>query len=203
MGKLLMIGFAITLVALAARAILKTLREIKQNETNRHPTESNSSLSKFKISTKGWPSAIFVKSASRKNQKYKVNLNDQKCQCGDFEESRNQFAWGDPRRFCKHMVSAVLDNSGAMSMPPVVYKILTDAREAGRGLHYDQYKIATLDGKDVIVSRSDRGEWYSVITETSSGVERFGYNILELRWAYKRTPQNAETFIDLINGWNN
>jgi hypothetical protein len=119
-------------------------------------------------------------------------------------EERREFKLGDPRRFCKHMVKAMMQNSSKQKMPKVVHKLFSDADRAGKGLYFDEYKIVTIDGLDVIISKSSDGSWYSVIVqeeEDGDGV-RYSYNPIEWRWAYNREPKDADKFIKLIDGWS-
>lgn len=165
-----------------------------------HCTRSISfSLSKVRINTASWPTAVVVKSSSTKGAQYLVDLSRQTCECMDFSGTRSRYAFGDSRRFCKHMVKAMLKQK--REMPPILRRMFDDAERAGKGLFLEEIRMTADDESGILVAKSQAGEWFSVIAESNGQLVRHGYNIAEKRWSYGRPPENESYCRRLVESW--
>jgi len=122
------------------------------------------------------------------DEKYSVNLYNMTCSCKDFEKkSRSQYAKGDLRRLCKHLIHEYKSNfglKGASNFHKFVF-------ENNQTL-YKQFKIFTLEKlpKPVIVNFESKDDWWNIFIENDKGIYKsYGYSPLDERFSYGEVPR--------------
>lgn len=189
-------GLALLVYIIAGIVAIAVFILLRRDITEKPP----SILARVRINTHSWPSEISIVSSTNRKKKYRVDLGRQECECRDFADVRAEFDYGDPRRFCKHMVKAMVAQE--RELPPVLDKLLRDAEAAGKGMFLEEVRMTDLGSSGVLVAKSPGGEWFSVLTNSGDGMTRYGYNVLEKRWSYGRPPPNAAYCRRLVESWD-
>ncbi len=143
---------------------------------------------------------VQIKSFSDKNVTYRVDLDIMRCTCGDFVEVRSEFNATDPRRLCKHLISAIFEHGTIDHLPDYSKLILTSAHEQKKGVvPYQRYVVCDIgESQAVFAVPQNNYEWLNVYARNRMGANgkpgryrRFGYSTIENRWAYGYAPPRA------------
>ncbi|MCU0589892.1 MAG: hypothetical protein MUC33_01240 [Desulfobacterales bacterium] len=156
-------------------------------------------VSAFTLKLSGSNLQTTIKSRRDKSAEYAVDLSAQTCTCPDFVETRTEFEFGDPRRFCKHMVKAAI-NADALEKSPAVFRmVFENALEMGKGLTRDALFLTEIDGSLVLISQPETGDWINVFCRNRNprkdgtySYKRFGFSLSEQRWSYGYGPPGAK-----------
>jgi len=154
------------------------------------------------------PNNYQIKSFTEKNVIYQVQLRDQSCSCPDFIEFRGRFRIGDLRRFCKHMVAAVVKSGIIKNLAQPIQIIFYSAYDQEKGVFFDEYKFTAIDESIAVISKPENDEWFSVITQIEPSpnkhgrYKRFGYNLQEDRWSNGNIPLHSNILKELMKNWD-
>lgn len=166
-------------------------------------------ISSFIIKFSGSMLETTVKSSSNESVKYAVDMCAQTCTCPDFVETRSEFEIGNPKRFCKHMVRAVVKSSSLRELPPVFQMVFKNAYEMGKGLTRDALYLTEIDGSQVLISHPENSEWINVFCRNripkkdgTYNFKRFGFNLAERRWSYGYGPPGAKILRQIFQKLN-
>ncbi len=177
-------------------------------EKKSFPEPPSCSIQPFKIRLSNAPAPSTAKSKTGAADQYSIDLSAQTCACPDFVETRSEFPHGDPRRFCKHMVNAVVNCGVLEKSPAILDLVFRNAYEMQKGLARDRLYYAEIDGSPIIVSRPESGEWVNVYCRNrvpkkdgTYSFKRFGFNLGEQRWSYGYGPPGAKILRQLFSDW--
>ena len=154
------------------------------------------------------PNNYRIKSFTEKNILYDVHLNDQSCSCPDFIEFRGRYRVGDLRRFCKHMVAAVVKSGIIKNLAEPIQLIFYSAYNQEKGIFFEEYKFAAIESSIAVISKAENDDWFSVITQIEptptkqSRYKRFGYNLQQDRWSDGDIPLHSNIFRELMKNWD-
>lgn len=126
---------------------------------------------------------------------YEVDLARQSCQCRDFEDHRNSFPIGDPRRFCCHLVTARCEHLD--DLPPFLQSLLEahDAAQAGlpNGASFAFFEI---DGRLAFYSENRDQTAYFFLTGISGTVfHEYIYDRKRKKWLNGKTPDSPDRLL--------
>ena len=138
------------------------------------------------------PSMQFEKS-------HTVNLLKHECDCAEFAFKRRYLPEGSLGRACKHMVKALDAPDIGCQIPKLdwnskLFQLVQHHSEMNRSLNpVPSWKILKAEDFDCVVSWGGDHEWAHVYAENDSGgLERYGYNLQQNRWAYGAKPPAAD-----------
>lgn len=143
---------------------------------------------------------VQIKSLSDKKVTYRVDLDIMRCTCGDFVEVRSVFNSADPRRFCKHIISAIFDHSNIDHLPDYSKLILMSAHEQQKGVvPYQRHIVCDIgESQAVFAVPQNNYEWLNIYARNRTSANgkpgryrRFGYSTIDKRWAYGYAPPHA------------
>lgn len=127
----------------------------------------------------------YIRSASGRGQ-YEIDEHDLTCDCPDFKKRRASYSKEDPRRLCKHLIAAkrVSDIEDVHEAA-----IFSDLQENFRGYHLGNCFRTKINGKTItaFLPMQPGHPWINVFIEK----DRYGYNIVEDRWAYGEAPDES------------
>lgn len=135
---------------------------------------------------------IVVDSFSEPGVSYKVDLVKMSCSCPDFVGRRSQYPVGTVTRACKHLKQELL------KLPEIrnslTYAVLED-KYFQKHYYYDP-KIP------LIVGYTKDKEWVSVFAKSGPKTfQKFGYSLLEHRWAYDTEPKDEDKILEIIHSF--
>ena len=113
------------------------------------------------------------------------------CTCADWIDRRRTKPEGSLGRACKHIVLTIFERGLYRSLPKPIWAVLNNClmRNGGTGPS-DEYIAVDVKERQFVVSYGN-GDWANVIEFRASDCERFGYNLIQKRWAYGESPKGA------------
>jgi hypothetical protein len=142
------------------------------------------------------PFSTRMKSHTRKGVFYEVDLSGPTCSCPDFRSFRQRLNAGHLTRCCKHVFRAyaLLEPSGgwpgwlgaflALSWTP-------HPQQNWQVLSIGKGWLAFRQPELVLIS-SAPNRWANVFAPDDGHYDRYGYNVIEDRWAYEIEPPASE-----------
>lgn len=125
---------------------------------------------------------------------YEVDLSGPSCTCHDWESRRSELPEGHFGRCCKHVISLLKNVPFKGEIKHFIEAFAT----TGTTPHPKKNWVASmLDGQHVYVS-SPAFEWSDILVQTKDGWERYEYNVVESRWAYKKEPSQPEPILEVL-----
>ena len=137
------------------------------------------------------------------NEEYKIDVLEITCTCPDFSDRRSGFNRDDPRRLCKHLIRALLENGELPESMDKYCDKLQGIADEGRGFPLTKKLVNHLiDGYPFEIWLCDtqnisdpKYAWCDVYEKG----KRYAYNIIEKRWSYKDAPKNSDDVVRLIH----
>jgi len=125
---------------------------------------------------------------------YEIDLKGPSCTCHDWESRRSELPEGHFGRCCKHIVSILNNVPFKGEAKPFIEAFAS----TGTTPHPKKDWVASLlDGQHVYVS-SPAFEWSDILVQTNDGWQRYEYNVVESRWAYKKEPSQSEQILQIL-----
>lgn len=143
---------------------------------------------------------VTVKSHSSPKKTYECDLDNVTCTCPDWTGKRHVEPVNSPARLCKHLVGALAAEPDHTPEELTKYLPLIEfhANEGSGVYHFDmelQTKAGhTDDGEIYLITRELGAEWANLYFRGS----RYGYNAIEERWSYKKEPDKAQRWAELM-----
>jgi hypothetical protein len=134
-----------------------------------------------------------VPSMTERGLAYDVDLSNYSCTCPDWKKLRAVYAVRDFRRACKHIIALLLYRR-AENLGDLLFAFLADLPA---GVPTDcSWVMAQFDSYDVLFVLKGTSPWLDVVTAAPQPItprpyQRFGFNLVEKRWAYGHRPRNA------------
>ena len=141
------------------------------------------------------PIIVSVKSHSAPGLIYDVDLTGPSCTCPDWRSCRSALPPSNLTRCCKHVFDAYGQIEPETGWPGWLGAFLELAWTPN-----PQQTWMVFDVRRNLVLASTAGPtgWANVYAENSAGYDRFGYNVLEDRWAYSIEPPGSEAIARAI-----
>jgi hypothetical protein len=139
------------------------------------------------------PIQVLVRSSSEADTEYSVDLLGPTCTCPDFVP-RSKLPKGDLSRCCKHVFQAF-----AQVRPKDGWTGWLDSfLELGiRPNPKTKWAVVKL-GEDFVLISSAPQDWANVYLHSGLENERFGYSVVEERWAYGKAPEYPAKIVAAI-----
>ena len=126
---------------------------------------------------------------------YQIDFSKPACSCPDFKSHRQQLPIGHISRCCKHIIQGYSQIRPDDGWPSWLDSFL----EAGfRPLPNQSWAIVESDKCNYLVSSADP-DWGNVYAKIDGENQKYGYHVLEKRWAYDIVPDDALTLIETIH----
>lgn len=136
-----------------------------------------------------------VESYSDPGSFYEIGLSGPTCSCPDWRTRRSRLPPRHLSRCCKHVLAAYSRAAPDDGWPIWLGAFISDAVPA----HPNQeWFLGEVKKKPVLMSSAPR-DWSNVFAPKGSSYDRFGYNVLEHRWAYGTAPSNSKLIVEMIH----
>jgi hypothetical protein len=136
-----------------------------------------------------------IESSSDSGLFYDIELSGPTCSCPDWRTRRAQHPIRHLSRCCKHVLAAYCQASPDDGWPLWLGAFIENAVPP----HVDQqWFLGEVKGKPVLMSSAPK-DWSNVFAPKGSGYDRFGYNVVERRWAYSSAPYNSKIIAGMIH----
>lgn len=190
-----------------ARVILEIRKEAAQHEADaaakrdaeetfvRAAETASEAAHTFDLTTATLPTIPFstrVKSYTKRGAFYEVNLSGPTCTCPDFRSFRNRLSAGHLTRCCKHVFRAYARLKPRDGWPGWLGAFLDfswppDPRQEWSVLPIRQGWL-TFQRPHLVLICSAPNRWANIFAPDSGRYDRYGYNVIEDRWAYGIEP---------------
>lgn len=134
-----------------------------------------------------------------------VDLLKHECDCAEFAFKRQFLPDGSLGRACKHMVKALDSPTIEKQIPRLewnskLFDLIQMHSQINRSLDaLPSWKLLKADAFECVVSWGDK-EWCRVYANAlEGGLERYGYNLEQDRWAYGATPPGVAAVSKYLN----
>ncbi len=128
-----------------------------------------------------------VRSRAGRAVDYQVDLGPPTCTCPDWQ-GRSQLPVGHLSRCCKHVLHAYGRLQPKNGWPGWMHAFLGYQWTPHPG---KQWMVLRMDGSFVLASTAP-SDWADVFAPDDGEYERFGYHVVENRWAYDRQPAGSD-----------
>lgn len=136
-----------------------------------------------------------IDSYSEPGSFYDIGLSGPTCSCPDWRTRRSRHPVRHLTRCCKHVLAAFSQAAPNGGWPLWLGAFFENAVPP----HVDQeWFLGEVKGKPVLMSSAPK-DWSNVFAPKGGGYERFGYNVLERRWAYGIAPYNSKVIAGMIH----
>jgi hypothetical protein len=162
----------------AARALTDALDRSISAARTFDPTEARMPLIPF---------TTRVKSRSEKGVIYEVNLQGPTCTCPDFRGFRHKWPAAHLTRCCKHVLAVYQQLEPSIGWPGWL-RAFVNLSWTPHPLQ--EWMVVEVDSGLVLISTAPNA-WANVYASNRGPYERYGYNIIEHRWAYGIEPPNG------------
>lgn len=143
-------------------------------------------------------SLVLEVESSQGDDCYSVDLTNQTCTCPDFRKLRQGFGIGDMSRGCKHLVSALSENSNLWNEPNLaVEAVLSSLADIGKGTPAggSWYVFQSFIGAFCVTS----SDWINVYLQEGDGsFECYGFSPSEDRWSYGMIPPRQKEIEETV-----
>ena len=122
---------------------------------------------------------------------YSIDMIGPTCTCPDWTERRRDLLQGSIGRACKHIVSIIFQLGLYRQFPEPFWAVLNSChlRSGGTGPNDEYVMIEVKDRR--FVACYGNGDWVNVVEIRGGDCDRFGYNLVQKRWAYGESPKGA------------
>lgn len=131
------------------------------------------------------PVTLRIKSHSDKS--VIVDLSGPSCACPDWRGARHQLPRGSLSRCCKHVLDAFGQVRPADGWPGWLGAFF----EYGWKPHPAKRWFVLPDGPHFILASVGGNDWSDVFAMDGDQYHRFGFNVVERRWSYGRSPSTS------------
>jgi hypothetical protein len=152
-----------------------------------------SSLNVYEPRLPAIPIVIRVKSYTTKGILYDVDLTGPSCTCPDWRSHRQEFPAGHLTRCCKHVFDAYSRFEPQLGWPSWIGAFLNVSWPA----HPKQEWQVLAWPEPVLISNAPN-LWANAFVPDNASYERYGYNVVEQRWAYGMAPDRSFEIIQAI-----
>jgi hypothetical protein len=185
-----------------SRLLLQIRKEAAKREADQLAAQAleiaSQTVQTFDLSRAKLPAIPFstrIKSHTRRNEFYEVDLSEPTCSCPDFRSFRHNLPTGHLTRCCKHIFDAYAQLEPSEGWPGWLHSFL--------GLAYaphpkQNWQVMTLGHgwfglrtAFVLISSAQK-DWANVFAPENGDYDRYGYNVSKNRWAYAIEPPNSE-----------
>ena len=187
-----------------ARLLLQIRKEAAKREAEQQVAQAveiaSQTVHTFNLSHAKLPAIPFstrIKSHTRKSEFYHVNLSGPTCSCPDFRSFRHRLPTGHLTRCCKHVFDVYSQLEPSAGWPGWLRSFLELASAAHPnqewhvlGIHQGWFSLNGRPATVLISSAPNR--WANVFASENGRYDRYGYNVIEDRWAYEIEPPNSE-----------
>lgn len=133
------------------------------------------------------PIVLPVKSHTEKRTVYMVDLSTTSCTCPDWRSRRDSLPHHHLSRCCKHVFDAVGHFEPCDGWPGWLGAFLDLSWPA----HPNQDWMVFRVGPSLVLASTAPSGWANVYAEEDSAYDRYGFNVLEDRWAYGIEPRGS------------
>ena len=124
-------------------------------------------------------------------EEYSIDMAGPTCTCPDWINRRRGKPEGSLGRACKHIVRTVFDIGLFRQCATPIWAVLNHCQSRGGGTGpNDEYVMIEVKKRQFVASYGN-GDWVNVIEIRGEDSERFGYNLVQKRWAYGESPKGA------------
>lgn len=136
------------------------------------------------------------------NKYYIIDLDELTCDCADFGSKRQERNKYDIKRFCEHLSLYLIteENLRFLSLQNSIILYAVNYKKAIPE-NSDLY-INTFGKNESLIIHDKDSEWLDVFAGDEGEMERYGFSIVENRWAYDDKPPKANYLKDFIKGLN-
>jgi len=136
-----------------------------------------------------------IQSASDPDSFYDVSLKAPTCSCPDWRNRRSRHPSQHLTRCCKHVLAAY-----SQAAPDGGWPLWLGAFfDCSVPPHPEQqWFLSDVKEKAILFSSAPK-EWSNVFATKGATYDRFGYNVVEKRWAYGEAPYNSKTISNSIH----
>lgn len=123
---------------------------------------------------------------------YSIDMSGPSCTCPDWMERRRDQPQGSLGRACKHIVHTIFDLGIYRQFPEPFWAVLNSChlRSGGTGPNDEYVRIDVKDRK--FIACYGNGEWVNVVEIRGGDCDRFGYNLVQKRWAYGESSKRGQ-----------
>jgi hypothetical protein len=140
------------------------------------------------------PFATRVKSHTSKGLFYDVDLSGPTCTCLDWTSYRHNFSQGHLTRCCKHILDVYSQLEPDTGWPSWLGAFFDFAWTP----HPRQDWVILAGTHELVLASTAPNGWANVFVDDGGGYDRFGYNVVEHRWAYGIAPSESERIIRAV-----
>jgi hypothetical protein len=136
--------------------------------------------------------------SSTGDEPYDIDLAAHTCTCGDWVYKRREIGAGEIGRACKHIMKALRDVAPQGGWPAWFAGLIEDCCLRDRGPHSaDLWYVVNVADHPVLFG-TGASDWANVFEMKDGQYTRFGYNVIEDRWAYGERPYRSGTIVKAI-----
>jgi hypothetical protein len=141
------------------------------------------------------PISIVVESDSEPGVQYSVNFAQPDCSCPDFRSQRQRLPEGHLSRCCQHLMRGYSQLRPSAGWPAWLDSFL----EAGfRPTPKQKWQVLEFGKNAMLISSAER-DWSNLYMKSNGQNRRFGYNVVEQRWAYETPPPHEAQVAAAMN----
>jgi hypothetical protein len=142
------------------------------------------------------PFSTRIRSQTKRSAWYEVDLRGPTCTCPDFRSFRHRLTAGHLTRCCKHIFDAYAQLKLSGGWPGWLGAFLAlswtpHPRQEWLVLSIRQGWL-TFQPPELVLISSAPNRWANVFAPDSCQYDRYGYNVIEHRWAYDMEPKASE-----------
>jgi hypothetical protein len=162
--------------------------ESSMDESVAPPFRSSTAIDQFKV-----PQVVKKTTVRSSNgyDEYSIDMAGPSCTCPDWMDRRRDKPEGSMGRACKHIVRTFFELGMDRQFPPPLWAVLNccQLRSGGTGPN-DEYVMIEVKDRQFVACYGN-GDWVNVIEMRPGDSDRFGYNLVQNRWAYGESPKGA------------
>lgn len=136
-----------------------------------------------------------VKTVYGDSREYEVDLGRQSCQCSDFENHRQSFPIGDPRRFCRHLIQVRSENLD--DLPAFLQSMIEARSTVGAGMpNGSTFAFFEIDGRLCFFGENRDQTTYFFLSGIGGNVfYEFVYDRPNKKWLGETKPDNPDRLL--------
>lgn len=192
-----------------ARQLARLIQQIRKEWGKRQEEQAFASASEmakeavrhFDLTQPRLPTIPFtakIKSHTDKRVTYEVNLSGPSYTCPDWRKYRNQLPPSHLSRCCKHIFDAYSQFEPPQKWPGWLRSFFDLAWTPHP---QEQWAVLHVDSGLVLVSNAPKG-WANVFASDRGPYDRFGYSVIEDRWAYGIEPPNGDRISKAVRAFS-
>ena len=138
--------------------------------------------------------SVRIKSQTEKGVFYEVDFSGPSCTCPDWRSQRHSLPFGHLSRCCKHVVDAYGQIEPQDGWPGWLQAFFDQASPP----HPKQNWMVLNVGRSLVLASTAPAGWANVFVKYGGVYDRFGFNVLEDRWAYGLEPPGSDQICKAI-----